>query len=558
MIEIQQLCIQFTNSHDLLFDQFSLKIQAGDKILIVGPSGSGKSVLLKTIMGILPRACVLDGKFRVGDQWMDYAAYQQHPIHHRFSAIFQDAVNSLHPYRTIARQFSFASQTDIQACCQQFRLQFQSIINTFSRKLSGGQCQRISIMFPYLLRNQNIVVFDEPITDIDPISHKSILKRIKSEFLSNPDKTVLYVTHQLNEIEEINFKQYVLKQNALKQNDMLAPDLHLPRLEKQKSDRPIMKVHIPWFQYPNAHANHFSLRHIQLDIHPGDSIGIFGESGSGKSTLLNMMAGLLPTLEPNQVFVQNPAQPSHLCPFNKCKKPYNYLQIVFQDNVGSLFEQETIEQSLRHIARIKKLPIEEIHAQANLFFTQLSLITDQNSTKKDYRDTFEQFLKKQVIQLSMGMVRRFCLAKALLLMNIYNEKDRQTPKILLLDEISRGLDSFTKQKMIFFLQSIQQDYSLTFIAISHEQSFLMSFCHKFYFMFKGFQIPKAYSKADLQNYQSIRNTYIRRYFIPCEEPAPYPSDGDQPSGNCFFQQFYQCSERNSDCIQPKKETWICV
>jgi ABC-type glutathione transport system ATPase component len=561
MIEISQLSIQFKNSNHLLFDGFSIKIQQGEKILLVGPSGSGKSVLLKTIMGVMPKGCVRAGQFRVLDHWMDYSEYQHHVIHQRFSAIFQDAVNSLHPYRSIAHQFEFAPQDELIQCCDRFRLQYHHVINSFSRQLSGGQCQRISIMFPYLLKHQDIIVFDEPITDIDPISHNSILKQIKSTFLTKPDKTVLYVTHQHDEIKDIPFKRFELIHQSVTERKVQHVAVANKKFEPH--NMPVMQVNIPRFQYPVSDIRQFSLQQVIFSIYPGDSIGILGESGSGKSTLLKIMAGLIPTQDKQQVKMRIASR--QLIPLQLVhrKSRYAYIQIVFQDNVGSLFEDETIEQSLIHIRKIKDVQFQDVLIHAKRFFQKLSLIgiNDQESDgQNSHRDSFETFLHKKIVQLSMGMVRRFCLAKALLLMNIYTTEDRHTPKLILLDEISRGLDQANKARLVEFIHDIQRDYSLSVIAISHEQDFLMSFCDQFYFMFEGFQIPKAYSKKDLlpANVNQIKNTYLRRYFLPCEEPEPYQSASDRPDTGCFFQQFYRCPEQRSECIQSKEETWTCV
>jgi len=216
MIEINDLTIKFSKLDRPLVSNIRLQIKQGEKILLIGPSGSGKSVLLKTIMGLLPEKYVLEGDFHVHQQKLNYHAYRFCKIHQRIATIFQDAVNSLHPYRQIQHQFDAISPDQLESSCNSFRLQHANIASVFPRDLSGGQCQRVSMLFPYLLdSSRDILVFDEPITDIDPISRKSILQLIKDRFLSQSDKTVLYVTHQHDELKDINFHRYIIDKDQI-------------------------------------------------------------------------------------------------------------------------------------------------------------------------------------------------------------------------------------------------------------------------------------------------------------------------------------------------------
>ena len=216
MIEIKNLTIQFNHRNPPLIHHANINIQAGDKVLLIGPSGSGKSVLLKTIMGLLPEKFVLAGEFYVQKKQMNYHSYCHDDIHKQFATIFQDAVNSLHPYRQIKKQFSEIDMDMFNKGCKEFRLQYDNIANVFFRNLSGGQCQRVSMLFPYFQdQAKDILVFDEPVTDIDPISRTTILRLIKERFLSRKDKTVIYVTHKYNELSDINFHRYIIENDKL-------------------------------------------------------------------------------------------------------------------------------------------------------------------------------------------------------------------------------------------------------------------------------------------------------------------------------------------------------
>ena len=337
------------------------------------------------------------------------------------------------------------------------------------------------------------------------------------------------------------------------------------------SQQPIMTINIPFFQYPVPDKRNFALYEVNFNVHAMDSIAILGESGSGKSTLLKILAGLLDLQKKNQVCMLSSS--NNLTPLaNIPRKPrYGRLQIVFQDNMGSLYEKETIQSSLKHIARIKKQKEKTVFSTAQQFFEDLRLISHQASadtksshpdTETSHLDSFQTFMKKQVVQLSMGMLRRFCLAKSLLLLDIYEPHQQVAPKVLLVDEISRGLDQDTKKELIAFLLEVRKRYHLSIIAISHELDFLKEFCHDFYFLFEGLMIPRCYTQNELslENCHQIDNVYLKRYFIPCEEPDQKNKTSQQLSTGCYFQQFYDCPEASSRCQTSniQKETpWIC-
>ena len=324
--------------------------------------------------------------------------------------------------------------------------------------------------------------------------------------------------------------------------------------------KPLMSINIPEFKYPIPDNRNFALQRIQLDVNPLDNIAILGESASGKSTLLKILAGLLKCKQKDQVCMQSTSD--RLVPLLDIsrKKRYRRLQIVFQDNVGSLYEKETVQAALKHIARITGQKIRTVDNFAKQFFQQLRLISCDDNDKNSHLDSFDSFKKKQVVKLSMGMLRRFCLVKALLLLNIYDTKQADIPKILLLDEISRGLDNETKDQLVQFIENVRSTYQLAIIAISHDLDFLKAFCERFYFLFEGLQIPKVYTRNELSKdaCKKIGNTYLRRYFIPCEEPVRHSQQLVQPENPCYFQQFYYCPDASGCKIIKKEKPLICV
>jgi len=217
MIEMSNIFVQFPNIKAPVLRNLTFTLHRGDKVLLVGPSGCGKTVFLKTMMGLIPGSQVT-GTIKVNSETLTYNKYRNHSIHNKFSTIFQDAVHSLHPYRNISSQCTVNNNKVNPKDFELFRLQYKNIENEYPCRLSGGQCQRISLMFPYLLERE-IIFFDEPITDIDQISRKSILEVIKKHFFTDQKKTLIYVTHSYEELKDIDFKKYKMKNGTLKRYD---------------------------------------------------------------------------------------------------------------------------------------------------------------------------------------------------------------------------------------------------------------------------------------------------------------------------------------------------
>ena len=215
MISIEDLEIRFGENCKAILSGVDVSVKKGKNTLIIGKSGSGKTKLLETIMGIIPEIYVKKGKFFVDNKELTYKEYKEHKIHKTFSAIFQDAVHSLHPYRTIEKQCQVSSATASDVF-KKFRLNYSHIKDEYPKNLSGGQCQRISILFPYLLK-RDIIIFDEPVTDIDSISMNTILDIIREEFFNNSEKTVIYVTHSYEELSDINFNTYKIENKTVTQ-----------------------------------------------------------------------------------------------------------------------------------------------------------------------------------------------------------------------------------------------------------------------------------------------------------------------------------------------------
>jgi len=171
ILKIDDLSFSY-NENKKIYDNFSLHVELGEVVCIVGPSGSGKSTLFELISGNLkPNS----GTIEVG----------------RISQIFQDPYTSFHPtYKIIDQIKDVTDIEEIDALCEELNLD-KKLLENKPHLLSGGQLQRCSILRSILMK-PDIVLADEPTSALDNITQLEVMKLLL-KFL---DRTgILLITH---------------------------------------------------------------------------------------------------------------------------------------------------------------------------------------------------------------------------------------------------------------------------------------------------------------------------------------------------------------------------
>ena len=173
---------------------------------------------------------------------------------------------------------------------------------------------------------------------------------------------------------------------------------------------------------------------VSLDIRPGEFFSLLGPSGSGKTTCLRMIAGFeQPT---SGRILLDGRDVSDLPPFARD------VNTVFQDY--ALFPHMTVAQNVGYGLMVRKLPASE---RASRVADALEMVR------------LEQLGDRKPGQLSGGQRQRVALARSLVM----------RPKMLLLDEPLGALDLKLRQAMQIELKEIQQEVSLTFLYVTHDQ-----------------------------------------------------------------------------------------
>ncbi|MCM8540626.1 MAG: ABC transporter ATP-binding protein [Lentisphaeraceae bacterium] len=190
-VKLQNLCKTFSGDVKAV-DNLNLTVNNGELLVLVGPSGCGKSTSLRMIAGLEEQSS--------GTVSVDTTDISQVPPGKRnIGMVFQNY--ALYPNKTIFKNLSFGMKirkvpkaeinSEIQKIAK--RLEIDSFLNRYPSQLSGGQKQRVALARA-LLRGGDIVLFDEPLSNLDASLRQQLRVEI-AELHRERKFTGIFVTH---------------------------------------------------------------------------------------------------------------------------------------------------------------------------------------------------------------------------------------------------------------------------------------------------------------------------------------------------------------------------
>ncbi|MEX2941927.1 thiamine ABC transporter ATP-binding protein ThiQ [Serratia fonticola] len=180
--------------------RFDLRIQPGEHVAVLGPSGAGKSTLLSLIAGFLPAAS--------GKLWLNGSDHTASPPAKRpVSMLFQE--NNLFAHLTVRQNIGLGldpglrltttQQEQLAQIAQQVGL--EGHLQRLPSQLSGGQRQRAALA-RCLIRQQPILLLDEPFSALDPALRSEMLQLLQN-VCDQRQLTLLMVSHNLEDAARI-------------------------------------------------------------------------------------------------------------------------------------------------------------------------------------------------------------------------------------------------------------------------------------------------------------------------------------------------------------------
>lgn len=201
----------------------SLTVQTGETLSIVGPSGTGKSVLLKTTNGLL----VPDrGDVRIDDHSVygsDGGTLDQ--IRRKVGYVFQYAAlfDSLNVYENVSQGLSdselkrLGSQEVLRRVCESLEdvnLDPALVLRKLPSELSGGMRKRVGLARAIVGQPQ-IILYDEPVTGLDPVNSAAV-SRLIVEIAEKTKVTSILVTHDIEQALEVSDRVALLEHGRLR------------------------------------------------------------------------------------------------------------------------------------------------------------------------------------------------------------------------------------------------------------------------------------------------------------------------------------------------------
>lgn len=201
-IEIEQLSFSFPGTKEPVIQDFSLSINQGEVVGILGASGSGKTTLLRIISGLeVPKS----GKIKIAGKYVVGENTLVQPEHREVGMVFQDYV--LFPHMTVRDNILFGlfklTKKDRLARLKEVLelVKLEKYEKRYPHELSGGQQQRVALARA-LAPKPKLLLLDEPFSNLDAELKETIREELRM-ILKKANMTCILVTHDHNDVEAI-------------------------------------------------------------------------------------------------------------------------------------------------------------------------------------------------------------------------------------------------------------------------------------------------------------------------------------------------------------------
>ena len=539
-----------------ILDGISFDLKPRQILAVIGESGSGKTVLARTLASwIAPPLRVTGGKILFnGRDLLADRAHARSLAGREIAYVGGNPAGALDPTMTVGAQLVEklrAVRPDISAAearVKAVRLLQAVRIPSAERRFheypfqySGGMMQRAMIV-DALISDPALLIADNITQPLDVTVAAQILKLMR-ELNDQFSTAILFICSSLpvacdasDEVMVLNRGRVVERQTP---RSLTAAPQHaytssliaeLPTLWQggPQRDRPAAAVEKPIMSVrgvskaygtrgKSGKALVQAVRHVDFDVFAGDNFGIVGESGCGKSSLMRLLTGL-ERPDSGQILFNGEdvaaASPKRLRSLRR------EFQLVLQDPYGSLPPQSSIGAILEEPLKIHRIGNRtERRDRARAVMSEVGL----------HPGLYESL----TTGLSAGQRQRLNVARAMIL----------EPSLLIMDETLSALDQTEQGKLLDLFERLQAQHGFTYIFISHDLTMVRQVCSRIAVMYLGEAVEVApndrlffdpghpYTRALL----SAAPTLEPRRYRPedCLMEGEPPSPIDLPPGCAF-------------------------
>jgi putative ABC transport system ATP-binding protein len=392
------------------------EFSAGAVTAVMGPSGSGKSSLLRLLAALdLPSA----GRVLVGGRDLGTLSPPRLRIVRRgvVGYVFQRPADNFISYLTIEEHLTLAggagARPDAEELLAQLGLTERK--QSLPRELSGGEQQRAAFAVA-LMASPQLVVADEPTAELDSVSGEHLLGIVRG--LVSTGVAFVVATHDRNVMRIAD--DVVELEHGARRGTTPAPNRPSAVFERSPSvdsdailgGEGLTKVYTRGIE--RIHA----LDEVDLALRPGEVAGLVGRSGSGKTTLLNVLAGWERPDRGRLTWL------GHDAGTDVARLPWGRLAVVPQS--FGLMDELTIRENVEYPARLGAV-LEARRGRAHTLLSDLGL---------------EHLADRLPFETSIGEQQRAAVARALVL----------SPQLLLADEPTGHQDAVWSDKVLALMK----------------------------------------------------------------------------------------------------------
>lgn len=545
ILRVDGLKFSYPNQLKKALNNINFSIDEGDFVLICGESGCGKSTLLRHLKPELsPHGQVSGDIYYYSQKINDYSSKQ---IASEIGYVLQNPDSQIVTDK-VWHELAFGLE-NMGLDTQSIRLRVAEMASFFGiqgwfRKnvndLSGGQKQLLNLA-SIMAMQPKILILDEPTSQLDPIAAKDFidtLVRINKELST----TIIMTEHNLEDIYSVCDKVIVMEDGKVICNDtnykvvdILSRDKNhkmvksLPTPSKiynqlngylegaskspltvkdcrqwlndsmdeltitklddteteiniDEKDREIaIELKDVYFQYNKISEP--TIRDLSFKVYKGEIYSILGGNGTGKSTTLSLVARQRKP-QRGKIFINN----IEMKKYNNKSLYENNLALLPQ-NPQSLFVFETVREDLEEVLILQNKDREYIDKEVK----RVSKLLD-----------IEHLLEHHPYDLSGGELQRAGMAKVMLL----------NPKIILLDEPTKGLDAYCKEEIGKMLMKLR-DMGVTIVVVSHDIEFSARYSDRCAMFFDGSIVSEGTPREFFLGnnfYTTVSNRIARNIF----------------------------------------------
>lgn len=502
VIEFENFTFKYyVQSEPTLFN-INLKIYEGEKVLIVGPSGGGKSTLSYCLNGLIPfyYKGEISGSLKInGIDTRNLSIFELSKI---VGTVLQDT-NAQFLGLTVGEDIAFALENDAVP-----QKEMKEIVKKVSKmvgmdefldsspfELSSGQKQRTTLA-GVMVNDVQILLFDEPLANLDPLTGKKAIEII-DDIHKKANKTVVVIEHRIEDVlhrfvdrvvvlnegrivadtdphdlvssnilKEVGLRE-PLYISALKYADVEIKKEKLPgyietlkienvdkekienwhnrvssefkTIKEEKSAVPLLEIRNLNFSYEKGRK---VLNDINLKIEKGKIIALVGKNGAGKTTLAKVLCGFVKP-DSGEILLNGQVINDHTI-----KERAEYIGFVMQDPMQMISKSVVFDEIALGL-KLRKIPEDEVKERVNEVAKVCGL---------------KEFLNWPIFALSYGQKKRVTIASILVL----------KPSIVILDEPTAGQDFRHYSDIMNFVKDLNE-LGITFILITHDMHLMLEY-----------------------------------------------------------------------------------